>query len=315
MPNPFIIGQEGRQLVLYLYKYTYVFAIMQNERDTMNAKRMEGSPLTLTQRDGLSLVAKGGDSLKRTVKEVADLTGISVRTLHYYDEIGLLAPAETTAAGYRLYSESDLDLLQQILFYRELDMPLKTIKEVVHNPAFDSREALESHRSQLLDKRRRIDRLIETIDKTIQYVKGEKAMTSEEKFEAFKEKWIAENEEKFGEEIREKYGEERVEASNAKFRGMSQADFDAMAKLDEEVHDLLEKAYATGDPTSDLARELVEKHKEWLMYSWSDYSAEAHAGLADMYVADERFTAYYDKRVKGGTAFLRDAIHAHAGKA
>lgn len=251
--------------------------------------------------------------MKRTVKEVADLAGISVRTLHHYDEIGLLSPAETTEAGYRLYSESDLDLLQQILFYRELGVPLKTIKEVIHNPAFDRREAMEQHRRMLLEKRRHIDRMIDTIDKTIQHMKGEVEMTTDEKFAAFKEKMIAENEETFGEEIREKYGEERVEASHAKLRGMSREDYEAMTNLEEEIHVLLKKARATGDPASELAQQLAAKHKQWLMYSWPDYSAEAHAGLADMYVADGRFTAYYDKHVKGGTAFLRDAIRIFLG--
>lgn len=252
--------------------------------------------------------------MQRTVKEVAELAGISVRTLHHYDEIGLLPPSSTSAAGYRLYSDDDLEMLQQILFYRELEVPLKTIKDIINSPTFDREKALNEHRNLLLEKRRRIDRLIETIDKTIQHKKGEIDMTTEEKFEAFKEKLIEENEQKFGKEVREKYGEERVDKSNAQLRGMSQADFESMAKLDAEIHDLLEKAVATGDPASDLARELAEKHKRWLMYSWPSYSEEAHAGLADMYVADERFTAYYDQRVKGGTAFLREAIHHYVGK-
>jgi hypothetical protein len=121
------------------------------------------------------------------------------------------------------------------------------------------------------------------------------------------------NEQKYGEEIREKYGDDTVDASNAKLRGMSQEDYQAMTKLGEDIFSLLEKAYETGDPASDLAQELAAKHKEWLMYSWSDYSKEAHAGLAEMYVADERFTAYYDKKVKGGTKFLRDAIVIYLG--
>jgi len=261
------------------------------------------------------LVPKGGSTLERTVKQVAELAGISVRTLHHYDEIGLLSPAATTEAGYRLYSEKDLDLLQQILFFRELDVPLKTIKEVIHNPGFDRREALERHKKLLEEKRRRIDRMIDTIDKTIKHMKGEMEMTTEEKFEAFKENLIEENERQFGEEIRKKYGQERVEASNAKWRGMSREDYEAMTRLEGEVLDLLEKAVATGDPACDTARQLAAKHKEWLMFAWSDYSEEAHAGLADLYVADERFAAYYDKRVKGGAAFLRDAIRHFVGKA
>ena len=133
-------------------------------------------------------------------------------------------------------------------------------------------------------------------------------MQDKDKFEGFKKKLIEDNEKKYGKEVREKYGDETVEASNAKLMGMTQGDLEAMNKIGEEIFTLLEKAYTTGDPASDVAQELAAKHKEWLIYSWNKYSKEAHAGLAEMYVADERFTAYYDQRVKGGTEFLRDAI-------
>ncbi|MFD2046548.1 MerR family transcriptional regulator [Ornithinibacillus salinisoli] len=252
--------------------------------------------------------------MKRKVKEVADLVGISVRTLHHYDEIGLLSPEESTESGYRLYSDDDLEVLQQILFFRELDFPLKKIKEVINSPSFDRHEALGLHRKMLLEKRLKIDNMITTIDKTLQHMKGEIQMTDQEKFDVFKEKMISENEQKYGEEIREKYGDDTVDASNAKMRGMSQEDYQAMTKLGEEIFVLLEKAYETGDPASDLAQELAAKHKAWLMYSWPTYSKEAHAGLAEMYVADERFAAYYDKVVKGGTEFLRDAILIYLGE-
>lgn len=123
--------------------------------------------------------------MKMKVKEVADLVGISVRTLHHYDEIGLLAPSETTEAGYRLYSDDDLEKLQQILFFRELDFPLKKIKSILENPSFDKNEALQLHRKALLEKRSRLDQMIATIDKTIQFAKGEINMTNEEKFAGF----------------------------------------------------------------------------------------------------------------------------------
>ncbi|WP_066186004.1 MerR family transcriptional regulator [Gracilibacillus timonensis] len=250
----------------------------------------------------------------RKIKEVADLARISVRTLHHYDEIGLLSPETTTDSGYRLYSEADLEMLQQILLFRELDFPLKKIKEIISKPNFDQLEALTQHRNEILEKRRYLDQVLITIDKTMKHKRGESHMTTEEKFEAFKEKMIEDNEETYGEEIREKYGEETIENSNAKIRGMSQVDYQAMVQLEKELFDLLEKAYQTGDPASDLAQQAAAKHKEWLMYSWSTYSKEAHVGLAEMYVADERFTAYYDKQVKNGTRFLRDAILIFTGQ-
>ena len=138
-------------------------------------------------------------------------------------------------------------------------------------------------------------------------------MNDQEKFEGIKENIINENEQKYGEEIRKKYGDDTVDASNEKLRGMSQTDYQTVRSLEEEIFSLLEKACASGDPASETAQQMAAKHKDWLMYSWSYYSEEAHAGLAETYAADERFAAYYDKHVKSGAAFLRDAILIYTG--
>lgn len=251
--------------------------------------------------------------MEYTVKKLAQLSGVSSRTLRYYDQIGLLKPARINASGYRIYGQKEVDLLQQILFYRELEFSLKEIKQIMNDPAFNEMDALKSHYNNLKKKRNRLDKIIATLEMTIINKEGEKPMRDKDKFEGFKEKLIHDNEQKYGKEIREKYGEEAVNASNAKLRQMSQADYQAMAKLEEEMLSLLEKAYATGDPASELAQKAAAKHKEWLMYSWPHYSKDKHAGLAEMYVADERFTAHYDKRVKGGAQFLRDAILIYLG--
>ncbi|MBM7587276.1 DNA-binding transcriptional MerR regulator [Bacillus pakistanensis] len=252
--------------------------------------------------------------MEYTVNKLAQLAGVSARTLRYYDEIGLLKPARINSSGYRIYGQQEVDLLQQILFYRELDVSLETILHIVNQPTFDQTEALKQHYIKLKQKRARLDKLMATVEKTIANKEGEIHMQDKDKFAGFKEKLIQENENKYGEEIREKYGDETVDASNAKLRGMSEEDFAAMSSLEKEVLSLLEQAYATGDPASPLAQEAAEKHKQWLMYSWPSYSKEAHAGLAEMYVADERFTSYYDRDVKGGTEFLRDAILIYLGK-
>lgn len=252
--------------------------------------------------------------MEYTVKELADLAGVSARTLRYYDQIGLLKPARVTESGYRIYGPHEVDLLQQILFYRELDVGLDQIKAIVSTPDFDQVAALREHYRRFKQKRARLDRLIETVAKAIASREGEITVSDAEKFAAFKEKLIAENEAKYGEEIRAKYGEETVEASNAKFRGMSEEDYNAMVKLEQEVRSLLSEAMEQGDPASPLARKLAEKHKEWLMFSWPSYSPDAHAGLAETYVADERFAAYYNQCGEGAAEFLRDAILNYLGK-
>ncbi|MGY3717783.1 MerR family transcriptional regulator [Sutcliffiella cohnii] len=251
--------------------------------------------------------------MEYTVKKLAQLSGVSSRTLRYYDEIGLLKPARINSSGYRLYGQHQVDILQQILFYRELELSLEDITEIIHQPNFNRNVALQQHYEQLMKKRARLDKILETIEKTIDSVSGGNPMKDNEKFEGLKQKMINENEQKYGVEIREKYGEAVVEESNAKLRGMTQEKYEAMEKLGVEIFELLKEAYETGDPQSEIAQQLAAKHKEWLEYSWPAYSKEAHIGLAEMYVADDRFTAYYDKAVQGGTKFLRDAIVIYCG--
>lgn len=128
-------------------------------------------------------------------------------------------------------------------------------------------------------------------------------MQDKEKFEGLKVQAIQENEREYGTEIRVKYGDKSVDESNAKFKDMTEAEYNEWRKLENEIIELLPKAYQTDDPSSEVAQMLAAKHKAWLMYTWSDYTKEAHAGLAEMYVADERFSRYYDKYVEGGAQF------------
>jgi hypothetical protein len=140
-------------------------------------------------------------------------------------------------------------------------------------------------------------------------------MTDKEKFEGFKKRLIEENEEKYGQEIREKYGEDQVNQSNAKMMNLMQEQWDRMQSLTEEVQSRLEQAViAEADPAGDTGLEIAALHKEWLTFTWPHYSKEAHAGLAQMYLDDERFTAYYDKKVLGCAKFLRDAVFTFTGQ-
>lgn len=157
-----------------------------------------------------------------------------------------------------------------------------------------------------------IEQLLQTVDHTIQALQEGKMMSNEEKFKGFKEKLLQENEEKYGKEIRERYGNETIEASNKKWLNMTEQQFEEMGQLEQSLFERLQEAMTEGNPASQLGNEVAELHKRWLMFSWKDYSKEAHAGLAAMYVADERFTAYYDERVAvGASQFLHDCIVAY----
>lgn len=217
--------------------------------------------------------------MEYTVKQLADLAGVSTRTLRYYDQIGLLKPAGTTEAGYRLYGAVEVDRLQQILFYREMGMELEQIREIVNSPDFDLKEALLSHRDSLLRKRNRLDQLLETVERSLAGLEGRIKMSDKEKFEGFKKQFIAENEEKYGQEAREKYGDAAVDASNAKLLGMSEEEWKRFSALGEEVIRTLLEAMEQGSPESELGLKVGELHRQWLGCTWSTYSPEAHVGL------------------------------------
>lgn len=252
--------------------------------------------------------------MEYTVKALARLAGVSSRTLRYYDEIGILKPARINSSGYRIYGKNEVDMLQQILLYRELGFSLEIIKEIISSPDFDITVALREHRSSLLERRKQLDLLIANVEKTIKANEGGIEMPDKEKFEGFKEKLVRENEEKFGEEIRAKYGETQVEKSNKAFKNMSKEDYDKLTKLGEEVLSTLNEAFKKGDPSSELAQKAADLHKQWITFCWGRYDKEAHANLSQMYVDDERFRAYYDKENPGAAEFLRDAIFIYTGR-
>ncbi len=251
--------------------------------------------------------------MEYTVQKLAKIAGVSARTIRYYDEIGLLKPARINSLGYRIYGQTEVDRLQQILFYRELDVSLETIKKIIASPSYDCLSALREHRKKLAGRRCRVDRLIATIDKTIAFHEGRIKMTDKEKFEGFKQEMIEENERKYGKEIRSKYGDEVVDASNRKLMQMTQEQYEEFTRLSGEILDTLNAAYKTGDPAGALAQKAVELHRKWLCFYWSNYSKEVHARLGQMYVDDERFTAYYDQQQPGTAKFFRDAILIYTG--
>lgn len=168
--------------------------------------------------------------MEYTVQKLGLLAGVSTRTLRYYDEIGILKPARINSSGYRIYGPSEVDRLQQILFYRELGVTLEEIKEILASPAFDAISALREHRIKLLEKREHLDALIANVDLTLAEKEGMKTMSDKQKFEGFKQKLIDDNERQYGEEIRAKYGEEQINKTYQKLKGMTKEEH---ARLEE----------------------------------------------------------------------------------
>ena len=250
--------------------------------------------------------------MEYTIQKLAHLAGISTRTLRYYDQIGLLSPARTNESGYRIYGAKEVDVLQQILFYKEMGLELAQIKEAIQDTEFDSLAALHSHLEKLIEKRRQIDLLIENVKKTIGKEEGKNKMSDQEKFEGFKKELVEKNEQKYGKEVREKYGDEVVDQSNANMMGLTEEQYTHMQKLGEKINLLLEEAVKNHEYVEDEIGERVALlHKEWLGYTWQTYSTQAHRGLVQMYVLDERFKAYYDKNVEGCAEFLKQAVEYH----
>ena len=250
--------------------------------------------------------------MEYTVKLLADLAGITPRTLRWYDKMGLLKPARVTEAGYRIYGPREVDRLQDILFYRELGLELSAIRRILDDPSFNRQLALQSHLAELESRKNHLEDLILTVRKTIDDIEGGTKMSDREKFETFKRRVVAANEEQYGREIRKKYGDEAVDRSNANILALTEAEYQQWKDLGEEIITALTHAVENGEnPTGAEGQRIAALHRRWLSYSWEAYTPQAHAGLGQLYTADERFTAYYDKAVPGCAAFLRDAISAY----
>lgn len=232
------------------------------------------------------------------IKEVAELVGVSVRTLHHYDQIGLLKPDRQAISGYRIYSVENLETLQQILFFRELGFPLKKIKQLLDDPAYDRVQALQAQREMLLKKRKQIDVMMNTIDQTLKHVKGEIEMTNEEKFKGFD---FSHN--PYEKEARERWGDEAVDQSQMK---LANKPIEIEEKMNKMFAQLAEIRHM--DPSSDEAQAAITQWYE-LLNEFGTYSVEAFKGLGMMYVEDERFMKNIDQFGEGLARFMNEAIN------
>lgn len=244
-----------------------------------------------------------------TVKAVADLADISVRTLHHYDEIGLLRPAGQSAAGYRLYSREDLERLQQILFFRELGFSLKEIGAIIDSPDFDRRQALLAHREALLQRKARIERLIATVDRTLDTMDREDApmLTREE----MKELFDGFDPSEYEEEARQRWGGSReFEESTRRTRKYTKADWQKITAEAGEIYGNIARRMDR-DPGDAEVQMWVGRWHEHINKWYYTCSLEVFRGLGEMYVQDERFTRNIDKIRPGLAAYLRDAMRIY----
>ena len=250
------------------------------------------------------------DGKRYSPAQLAQMSGVSVRTLHHYDHIGLLVP-ERRENGYRSYSSADAERLQQILILKRCGVELADIGRILDSPAFDARTALRAHLGELRRRRDELDALIATVEQTIDHLEKGTAMADEQRFAGLKAPTIEENERMYGAEVRERWGDDAADTANDKLLAMDEETWNDMEALTEGILEQLGAAMATGDPMGSEAEKLVRMHARWLQMHWPEgtYTPEAHRGMGKMYVADERFRAYYDGPCGDGAAqFLCDAI-------
>jgi DNA-binding transcriptional MerR regulator len=248
-----------------------------------------------------------------SITNLAKISGVSSRTLRYYDQIDLLKPQRINSAGYRIYGAEQVDRLQQILYFKAFGLPLEEIRHLLDDPERDVHALLVAHYQRLAQERAALDHLLTTLAQTINYYEGEQTMSDKEKFTYFKQQKIADNEARYGEEIRAAYGEEVIEQSNQKWQNMSFETYQELEQTEKELFQVLAQLVAQQpfDVNSDLAKTAFDLHKKWLQFAAPFYTPDYHRNLGEMYVHDERFTAYYDQKAGQGAAVCLQAVINH----
>jgi DNA-binding transcriptional MerR regulator len=240
-----------------------------------------------------------------TIKEIADLAGVTTRTLRYYDEIGLLAPAETGDNGYRYYNTDSLLRLQQILFFRELDVPLKEIQAAMQRPDFDLLRALEQHRAALEKRAERVLTLIDTVDQTIATLKGAWMMNDKAYFEGFDEK-------RYEEEAQQRWGDTpQFKQSQRRWASYSEAEKEAIKAEGGEITVRMVGENPDVQPGDPEVQAAVGAYFAYINRYFYDCDLEMLRALADGWAEDPRFAANYERVREGGAEFVRQAVHLY----
>ncbi|MBB5137046.1 DNA-binding transcriptional MerR regulator [Thermocatellispora tengchongensis] len=248
-----------------------------------------------------------------SVGEVAKLAGVSVRTLHHYDEIGLVRPGGRTRAGYRRYGDEDVERLQQVLFYRELGFPLEEISAILADPSAGTVTHLRRQRELLSMRIRRLEAMVAAVDTALEAHTMDIKLTPRERLEVFgefrPEDHAAEAERRWG-------GSAAWQESQRRMGSMTGQDWVRFKDEGALVVDGFLKALADGEPAGgERAMELAEQHRAHITRWCYECTYDIHRGLGDLYVSDPRFTAAYDSQAPGLAAYIREAIHANAERA
>ena len=237
-----------------------------------------------------------------TVGELAKLTDITVRTLHHYDEIGLVQPSDRSRAGYRLYDDSDVLRLQQVLLYRELGLPLDEIAAVLDDPRHDTRASLQQHREALMGTRARIDAMLAALDAALSHVER-RAMEPDDVKKMF---------DGFDEEAKERWGDtDAYKESARRTKGYGKTEWDAIRREAAAIYERFAELMREGaSPTDARVAGVVEAHRAHIDRWFYPCSVAMHRALGAMYVADPRFAANFDSVAPGLAAFVSAAIQA-----
>jgi DNA-binding transcriptional MerR regulator len=246
-----------------------------------------------------------------TVGDIARLAGVTVRTLHHYDALGLVVPGERTDAGYRLYRRPEVERLQEILFFRELGFSLEQIKEIVGRPSYHRAAALERHRALLERKAGHLRAMLHAVDAAIEAEKRGRTMPNEEMLEVFGDF----DPSQYEEEIEQRWGDTAAYRESARrTKSYTKADWQQIGREGAEINDTFLALMAAGVPAdSPQARAVAERHRAHISKWFYDCSAEIHRGLGQMYVTDPRFTENIDRAGPGLAAYMSAAIAANAG--
>ncbi len=246
-----------------------------------------------------------------TVGQVADLFGVTVRTLHHYDEIGLLVPSGRSRAGYRLYTDGDLERLQQVVVYRRLELPLEEIATLLGGDE-DAVDHLRRQRAAVLSRLDELRELVSAIDRALEREMNDQPATTEDLKELFGDGF----EDEYQQEAEQRWGEtDAWKQSQARTSRYTKADWAEVKAEMDAVNAAFVAALSAGEPANgEAAMDAAERHRLHISERFYDLTHDVHRGLADMYVADPRFTKTYEDLAPGLAAYVHDAIHANADR-